>query len=172
MKIYVCTYNVCVYICTPIQEAMAIEQDIQQKKQFKSAYQRMVVNIVYTANWLNSQLSEQIKPYDLSVQQFNVLRILRGQHPEPVTVNAIIERMLDKQSNASRLVDKLLAKELVVRRVCPADRRAVDVVITAKGLEVLEAIDQLQDQMEARFTNLSEDEATQLSILLDKMRDS
>ncbi|MFN8355659.1 MAG: MarR family transcriptional regulator [Spirosomataceae bacterium] len=151
---------------------MSIEHDIKQQKPFRSPYQRMVVNISYTANWLNANLAEILKPYDLSIQQYNVLRILRGQHPNPTTVNAIIERMLDKQSNASRLIDKLLSKELVSRRICPADRRAVDIVITPKGLEVLADIDELNVQWEKQLEGISTDEANVLSQLLDKIRKS
>ena len=94
---------------------------------------------------------EIFKPFDLTLQQYNVLRILRGQYPNPITVIAIIERMLDKMSNASRLVDKLLAKDLVIRRLCPHDRRAVDVIITEKGLELLEKLDTLQNQWEDKL---------------------
>ena len=101
-----------------------------------------------------------------------VINILRGQHPNPITVIAIIERMLDKMSNASRLVDKLLVKELVVRKLCPHDRRAVDVTITEKGLNHLKELDTLQNQWESKLHGLTENEALQLSTLLDKMRQS
>lgn len=148
---------------------MAIEDDIQQA-QFRNPYHKAVVNVLYTHNWLGAQQAEMFKSYDLTPQQYNVLRILRGQSPNPVTVNAIIERMLDKMSNASRLVDKLLAKDMVIRRECPHDRRAVDVVITQKGLDVLAQIDVLQKDWEASFTNLTEPEALELSSLLDKLR--
>jgi DNA-binding MarR family transcriptional regulator len=148
---------------------MSIEKDIQQPA-FKSPYSKAIINIIYTNNWLQSLQVEIFKPFDLSLQQYNVLRILRGQYPNPITVIAIIERMLDKMSNASRLVDKLLAKELVVRRLCPHDRRAVDVIITEKGMNLLAEIDDLQDTWEEKLKGLSESEALQLSELLDKMR--
>ena len=150
---------------------MSIEQDIKQTN-FKSPYSKAVINVLYTNNWLQSMQVEIFKPFDLTLQQYNVLRILRGQYPNPITVIAIIERMLDKMSNASRLVDKLLAKDLVMRRLCPQDRRAVDVIITEKGLELLEEIDALQSQWESKLHGLSEREALQLSELLDKMRKS
>ncbi len=150
---------------------MSIEQDIKQTN-FKSPYSKAVINVLYTNNWLQSMQVEIFKPFDLTLQQYNVLRILRGQYPNPITVIAIIERMLDKMSNASRLVDKLLAKDLVMRRLCPQDRRAVDVIITEKGLELLEEIDALQSQWESKLHGLSESEALQLSELLDKMRKS
>jgi len=148
---------------------MSIEKDIQQPA-FKSPYSKAIINIIYTNNWLQSLQVEIFKPFDLSLQQYNVLRILRGQYPNPITVIAIIERMLDKMSNASRLVDKLLAKELVVRRLCPHDRRAVDVIITEKGMNLLSEIDELQHTWEEKLHGLSESEALQLSELLDKMR--
>lgn len=150
---------------------MSIERDIKQAN-FKSPYSKAVINILYTNNWLQSLQVEIFKPFDLTLQQYNVLRILRGQHPNPITVIAIIERMLDKMSNASRLVDKLLVKELVVRKLCPHDRRAVDVTITEKGLNLLKELDTLQNQWESKLHGLTENEALQLSTLLDKMRQS
>jgi DNA-binding MarR family transcriptional regulator len=148
---------------------MSLENDIKQSN-FKSPYSKAIVNIIYTNNWLQSLQVEIFKPFDLTLQQYNVLRILRGQYPQPITVIAIIERMLDKMSNASRLVDKLLAKDLVVRKLCPNDRRAVDVIITEKGMNLLSEIDELQDKWEDKLHGLTEAEALQLSDLLDKMR--
>ena len=150
---------------------MSLEQDIKQTN-FKSPYSKAVINIIYTNNWLQSLQVEIFKPFDLTLQQYNVLRILRGQYPNPITVIAIIERMLDKMSNASRLVDKLLVKDLVIRRLCPHDRRAVDVIITEKGMKLLEELDELQHQWEDKLHGLTESEALQLSELLDKMRRS
>jgi DNA-binding MarR family transcriptional regulator len=148
---------------------MSIEKDIHQKT-FKNPYQKVIINLMYTHSWLSASQSKRLKPFGLTLQQYNVLRILRGQHPKPATVNLIIERMLDKMSNASRLVDKLLAKSLVERHVCSHDRRAVDVRITEEGLNLLKKIDVLQDEWEKTFQNLSQEEAFQLSDLLDKMR--
>ncbi len=150
---------------------MSIEKDIKQAN-FKSPFSKAIINVIYTNNWLQSLQVEIFKPFDLTLQQYNVLRILRGQYPNPITVIAIIERMLDKMSNASRLVDKLLAKDLVIRRLCPHDRRAVDVIITDKGLKLLEELDTLQHQWEDKLQGLTESEALQLSELLDKMRQS
>lgn len=148
---------------------MSIETDIKQSN-FKSLHMKAVVNIIYTNSWLQTAQMEIFKPYDLTIQQYNVLRILRGQYPNPITVIAIIERMLDKMSNASRLVDKLLLKGLAIRTECPNDRRAVDVKITPKGLNLLEELDVLQDNWENNLKGLSEEEALQLSNLLDKIR--
>ncbi len=148
---------------------MSIEQDIQQKR-FKDPYQKVVVNLMYTHSWLTDYQSRMLKPFGLTQAQYNVLRILRGQHPQPATVNLIIERMIDKMSNASRLVDKLVAKKLVDRHVCPSDRRAVDVFITQKGLDLLTGIDVKMEEGQNKFKGLNEQEANQLSDLLDKLR--
>ena len=150
---------------------MSIETDIKQAK-FRNAHHRMALNLLYTTNWLSNSQACLLKPYDLTPQQYNVLRILRGQYPNPVRVNDIIERMLDKMSNASRLVDKLLLKSLVKRTECPHDRRAVDVVITEAGLHVLSELDKMQDVWENDLKRLNEQEANILSELLDKLRGS
>jgi DNA-binding MarR family transcriptional regulator len=113
--------------------------------------------------------SKIVEPHNLSMQQYNVLRILRGQHPKSVTVKFIIERMLDKSSNASRLVDKLLAKGLVERTQSPEDRRRVDIMISKKGLELLKKLAVDFDNVN-KSLNLTEKEARSLSDLLDKMR--
>lgn len=151
---------------------MSIENDIKQQKPFKSSYQKLVVNIIYTSNWMNFEQQGLLKPFDLSSQQYNVLRILRGQYPNPITVNGIIERMLDKMSNASRLVDKLLLKGLVSRCDNAADRRACDIRITEKGNEVLALIDTHQAEWEDAMKKISIEEAETLSSLLDKLRGS
>src|SRR4051812_44694265 len=108
---------------------MRLEEEIKQSK-FKSEYHKVGVNIIYTANWLSHQHTKQCKEYDITPEQFNILRILRGQHPKPATVNLMIERMLNKMSNVSRLVEKLRKKGLVDRLTCKEDRRACDVLIT------------------------------------------
>ena len=151
---------------------MSIEKDIKQQKPFKSPYQKLVVNIIYTSNWMNFEQQTLLKPFDLSSQQYNVLRILRGQYPNPITVNGIIERMLDKMSNASRLVDKLLLKSLVSRCDNAVDRRACDIRITQKGKDVLTKIDNHQAEWENAMKNITEEEAETLSKLLDKLRGS
>ena len=150
---------------------MSIETDIKQKK-FRSAYQRLALNLVYTSNWLEYKQLEFFKGYDITSQQYNVLRILRGQQGNPIKVSDITERMLDKNSNTSRLVDKLLAKDLAKRSSCPNDRRAVDVVITEAGTQLLAELDPHVDGWEKRFNVLSEEEANLMSALLDKLRES
>jgi len=149
---------------------MKLEQAIKQKK-FRNNQQKMIINLMFTSSWLNSIIHERLKPYGLSSQQYNILRILRGQSPEPVTVNLLQDRMLDKMSNASRLVEKLRLKSLVERNICPGDRRAVDVSITAKGISLLEELDHSEGEWEKRFENLSDNETSELNRLLDKLRD-
>jgi len=151
---------------------MSIEKDIKQQKPFKSSYQKLVVNLIYTSNWMSSEQQGLLKPFDLSSQQYNVLRILRGQYPNPITVNGIIERMLDKMSNASRLVDKLLSKGYVSRCDNADDRRACDIRITETGSEILKKIDELQEAADEKMKRLTPEEAELLSSLLDKLRGS
>ena len=149
---------------------MKIEEAIQQK-QFSNAFQKAHVNILFTAAALSQQTSMALKPYRLTVQQFNILRILRGRYPEPMTIKDLTSRMLDKMSNASRLVDKLIEKGLVVRNTCPDDRRRVDVVISKAGLQVLtQASAAVESMYEVVQQQLTEEEALLLSDLLDKVR--
>lgn len=151
---------------------MSIEKDIKQQKPFKSTNQKVVVNIMYTSNWMNSEQQGLLKPFELSPQQYNVLRILRGQFPNPITVNGIIERMLDKMSNASRLVDKLLLKGYVSRCDNAIDRRSCDIRITEAGSQILKQIDEIQLNWESSRPFLNDVEADILSRLLDKLRGS
>jgi DNA-binding MarR family transcriptional regulator len=151
---------------------MSIETDIKQKK-FRSAFQRLAINLTYTSNWLGYKQMEMFKDHDITSQQFNVLRILRGQQSNPIKVSEIAERMLDKNSNTSRLIDKLLVKGLAKRTSCPSDRRAVDVVITDTGLELLSRIDPVLEEWENGLsTAITQQEAELMSSLLDKLRES
>ena len=149
---------------------MGIEEDIKQSA-FQSASQKAVVNVIYTAGWLNARSNKLLKPFDLSIQQYNILRILRGQKGKPISVNSLIDRMLDKNSNASRLVEKLRAKGYVERRTCEYDRRQVDVVISDQGLNFLADIDKDFDTLNGSANSLSEQDFLQLSDLLDRLRD-
>ncbi|MBC6988483.1 MULTISPECIES: MarR family winged helix-turn-helix transcriptional regulator [Hymenobacter] len=148
---------------------MKIEDEIKQRT-FKNEYQKAYINTVYTAGWLEQRQAAAFRDFGITLPQYNVLRILRGQHPKPSTVNLLIERMLDKTSNASRIVDKLEAKQLVTRTVCPSNRRAVDIRITEQGLNLLLSMDEVANQ-HTGLSNLSEGEAAQLNALLDKIRD-
>lgn len=141
-----------------------------KQKEFKSEHQKLFINILFTANWLNNETLKALKPFGLSPQQYNVLRILKGQHPDSITVNNIIDRMLDKSSNASRLVDKLKQKELVEREVCTNDRRQVDVKITNKGLKLLTEIGDKLDNLNGFQDAISVEDATEINNSLDKIR--
>lgn len=133
--------------------------------------QKAVLNIIYTQNNINERLIEILKPYDLSNEQYNVLRILRGQKGNPANMCLIQERMLAKTSNTTRLVDKLLLKELVTRKVCKENRRKIEVLITEKGLDILKELDPKVDNYEQNIVaNLSSSELEQLNDLLEKIR--
>lgn len=150
---------------------MKLEDEIKQKK-FKSEYQKLLLNVIFTGNWLNSQSIKSFKPFGVSPQQYNVLRILKGQHPNAITVNQIAERMLDKNSNASRLVDKLVLKELVKRETCESDRRQMDVAITDKGLKLLTNMDKNIEHIDKLMENkISKKDAEMINSILDKIRE-
>jgi DNA-binding MarR family transcriptional regulator len=148
-----------------------LEEEIKQST-FQSEGQKAYLNIIFTSGWLSLRQAAAFRPYGLTLPQFNVLRILRGQHPKPATVAMLIDRMLDKTSNASRIVDKLEEKKLVTRTVCPANRRAVDICITEAGLALLGQIDDsgLTDVRQNGMNALSDSEAALLNDLLDKIR--
>ncbi|WP_448519272.1 MarR family winged helix-turn-helix transcriptional regulator [Rhodoflexus sp.] len=152
------------YLCK-----VRIEQELQQSK-FDSEHHKAVLNILFTAGWINTIDLTMLKPFGISPQQFNVLRILRGQYPATVRLCDITPRMLDRMSNTARLVEKLRLKGLVKREQNPLNRRAVDITITNEGLALLKAIDAKMQEWHSHFTNLSEQEATQLNILLDRLR--
>lgn len=149
---------------------MKIEEEIQQSK-FQSEYQKLQINILFTASWLNQQTTQHLKPYNISWQQFNILRILRGRHPEPATVKVLAERMIDKMSNASRLVEKLRQKGYIERKECEHDRRQVDITLTDLGIKVVnESSKELEKYMKIYLDLISEKEAQQMNELLDRMR--
>ncbi len=148
---------------------MGIGKEIKQEK-FRNEHQKMLINILFTSGWLSAQHNTNLKPFGISTQQYNILRILRGQHPKPATVNLLIDRMLDKNSNASRLVEKLRLKKFVERAICLEDRRAVNVVITQKGLDLLIELDKEEASFLKKLKNLSKEQAEQLNFLLDMLR--
>lgn len=148
---------------------MGIAEEIKQEK-FKSEYGKAVVNVIFTNSWIQQKHLSVFKSYGLTTPQFNILRILRGQQPKPATVNLLIDRMLDKSSNASRIVDRLEEKKLVKRVQCKKDRRAVDVYITEAGLDLLSKLDVVMEDIQFNSNNLTEEESKVLNQLLDKMR--
>ncbi|QHT66302.1 MarR family transcriptional regulator [Rhodocytophaga rosea] len=147
---------------------MKIEEEIKQDK-FTSEFEKTSVNILFTSSWLHSLLSSALKPYGISVQQYNVLRILKGQCSKPAMLGLIQERMMDKMSNATRLVDKLIEKGLVDRKQCPMNRRQVDIVITKEGLALIEKIQPALNKIDHSF-GINDEEARILNQLLDKFR--
>lgn len=151
---------------------MGLEEDIKQGKRFENAYEKLLVNVMYTNSWLVEQQAKIFKPYGLTVPQYNVLRILRGAYPDPCTINSLIERMLDRMSNASRIVDRLEAKYLVERKVCESDRRAKDVVITKKGLQTLEEVDERMHQWLDTFSDIQKSQVETASTVLDSLRET
>jgi DNA-binding MarR family transcriptional regulator len=147
---------------------MKLEEAIKQSK-FTNAQHKALLNLIYAAGLVHAEQTRFFKMYDLSPQQFNVLRILRGQHPNPASVGLVQERMLDQMSNASRLIEKLKQKKLLTRRECKEDRRQVDIVITEDGLKLLSEIDKKFNEFENRLAQLSDKDAEQLNGLLDQI---
>jgi MarR family transcriptional regulator, 2-MHQ and catechol-resistance regulon repressor len=150
---------------------MGIDQDILQSK-FRNEHQKAGVNLLYTYGWMMERTKELFASEDITPQQFNILRILRGSYPRPLSTLQIRERMLDKMSDTSRIVDRLITKGLVKKGTCKTDRRLVDVMIADKGKKMLERLDKRQDELDNIIGNLSEKEAGILSELLDKIRSS
>jgi MarR family transcriptional regulator, 2-MHQ and catechol-resistance regulon repressor len=148
---------------------MNIHKDIQQTK-FASSRHKAVINILFTYGWALERIKNILALQDITHQQFNILRILRGSFPKPLSTLQIRERMLDKMSDTSRIVDRLILKELAQKTTSARDKRLVDVVITEKGLELLKKIDDGPDLTLSVMENISEEEAEQLSSILDKVR--
>lgn len=148
---------------------MALEKDIQQDK-FYNEFEKAAINILFTSSWLHNINSARFKKYDITPEQFNVLRILRGSHPKKMMLADITSRMIDKNSNATRLVEKLRQKGLVIREICEKNRRQVDISITEKGLAVLKKIDAEENEWLSTLKNISKTEAQDLNRILDKLR--
>lgn len=148
---------------------MNIQQEIRQSR-FSSEYHKLWVNILFTANWLRAAELRIFRGYAISPQQYNVLRILRGQHPKPASLHLIRERMLDRESNASRLVDKLCEAGLASRVECPVNRRKVDIRLTEKGLELLHKLDPETELLVQKIACIGEDNAENMNGLLDLLR--
>lgn len=147
---------------------MALEDDIKQSK-FRNEFQKAGINIIYTFNWLSERMKNLFEVHGLTLQQFNILRILRGAG-QPLSTLQIRQRMLDKMSDTSRIVDRLIIKGLVKKEICKSDKRLVDVYITEKGKKILAKLDNHQDEMDGMLNNLTETEAKTINILLDKIR--
>ena len=141
---------------------MRLEDELQQTH-FDSEVLKALLNVLVTADKISAATNTALKPFGISKEQFNVLRILRGQHPEPATVQSIAARMISKSSNATRLVEKLRCKGLLERRQCASDRRKVDVVITREGLDLLKQVDPVMQENGYQVVNLTSEEAQQLN---------
>lgn len=148
---------------------MKLEDEIKQKK-FTNEFHKANVNLLFTSTWLNSVHHKFFKKYGISTQQFNILRILRGQNGATVPLKLLTERMLDKMSNTSRLVEKLHQKKLVERSICEDNRRQIDIKLSVKGLELVNEISDELDKKHKGKQNLTVDEAKELNRLLDKLR--
>lgn len=148
---------------------MSLEDDIKQQK-FQTEHQKASINILFTGSWLYNINASHLKKFSITPEQFNVLRILRGSHPKPMMLADITERMIDKNSNCTRLVEKLRQKNFVNREICENNRRQVDISITDKGLQLLKKID--SDSLDwAKFSEkISKTEAKELNRILDKLR--
>ena len=148
---------------------MGIEKDIQQTN-FRNEFQKMGINIIYTANWLNEKMGQILSTEDITQQQYNILRILRGSDA-PLSTLKIRERMLDKMSDTSRIVDRLIVKGLVEKFACVKDKRLVDITVTKKGLQLLEKLDALNEPIDSILKGVSEKEAHTINQILDKLRE-
>ena len=147
---------------------MTLEKEINQQV-FRSEYQKAIINLIYTFNWVSEKINRRFEPFDITQQQFNILRILRGAG-QPLSTLQIRQRMLDKMSDTSRIVDRLVKKGMVKKSVCREDRRLVDILLTDKGKKLLQSMDGLNEEMESIFKYLSDEEAKHLNVLLDKIR--
>lgn len=148
---------------------MKLEDEIKQKV-FKSPQQKLVVNLLFTSNWLNNHFNTFFKKHDVTVQQFNVLRILRGQYPNTCALKLIKDRMLDRMSDASRIVDKLVLKGYVQRSQCTDDRRSLNLIISEKGLSLLKKLEFLDTKTDELLKTLSLKQMETLNDLLDELR--
>ena len=149
---------------------MSIENEIKQPN-FKNERQKSVINLIYTYNWVTEKIKVHLDKYDITSQQFNILRILRGTGV-PLSTLQIRQRMLDKMSDTSRIVDRMVRKNLVTKTISSVDKRLVDVEISDSGKKLLDKLDERQDEMDAVLENISIEEAQSLNSLLDKIRNS
>lgn len=148
---------------------MSLETDIKQEK-FDSEFHKVAVNLLFTSSWLYNINAAHLKAFDITPEQFNVLRILRGSHPKALMLAEITCRMIDKSSNATRLVEKLRLKRLVKREICEGNRRQVDIMITPNGLDLLSKIDKESKGWQSTLKGISKAEAKELNRILDKLR--
>ncbi len=150
---------------------MKIEEAISQPK-FSSAIQKSNINLLYTTSWINSEMHHAFKPLGISSQQFNIMRILKGQNGRPASLKLITNRMIDKMSNTSRLIDKLVAKGYVKRETAACDRRQLEITLTDKGSTHLEKASRDVDKISQKlFSHMDEKKLNTLSDILDELRE-
>lgn len=149
---------------------MKLENEIKQTKPFRSEIQKLMLNISFTSSWLNSQFTSLLKPYGISPPQYNVLRILKGKYPDSYCNQDITQRMIDKSSNATRIVDKLIEKKLASRNENNSDRRLVNIMITKNGLELLKVIEKNTQEQQFTFYGMNEEKAKLMNEWLDELR--
>jgi DNA-binding MarR family transcriptional regulator len=157
------------FVTEILNNLMTIETRIKQKK-FKNNAEKAIVNIAYTQSYFSLKINTVLKTYNISSQQFNVLRIIKGQHPRPVSIGGITSRMIDKMSNTSRLISRLEKKDLVQRVNNPFDGRQINVFLTLRGTRILKKLNALVDSVVNDHSHLSEEELIELNRLLDKIR--
>ncbi len=161
----------CLIPLTPIfaqTSLMNIEREIQQTS-FRNEYQKATINLLFSSNWLLEKIREFLEKEDITHQQYNILRIIRGSQ-QPLSTLQIRERMLDKMSDTSRIVERLMKKELVAKKICMMDKRLVEVTLTDKGIKLLDRLEMSNQQLDDIAANLTMDEAKELNTLLDKLR--
>jgi len=150
---------------------VGIQEEIKQIKPFKSEFQKLLINIQFTGNWLNASFAQFLKPFGITPHQYNVLRILKGKFPDGYKNQEIAERMIDKSSNSTRIADKLLEKKLITRSEHKTDRRQVDIRITKKGLELIDKIDLSPNVIRQKAKTFNEINAKLMNEWLDNLRE-
>lgn len=149
---------------------MSTDKELREKA-YSSEFQRLRINILYTANWLNTQDREFLKPYGITTKQFNILRILRGHKGKTaLSILEIKQKMIDHMSDVSRLIDRLMKKDLILRKNCEVDRRTIRIAITKDGLRLLSKIDEFIPKLDEVFLNITEEDAIVLNKGLNKLR--
>ncbi|MBP7822123.1 MAG: MarR family transcriptional regulator [Saprospiraceae bacterium] len=148
---------------------MELEDELRTRR-FRSVKHKALLNVLFSAYWLRNELNTKLKPFKITVEQFNVMRILRGSAPNPLTIKDISSRMIERASNVSRILDKLELKNYILRTQSSFDKRESSIIITAKGEQLLKKLDVIVNIEEERLSNLTDDEALLLNQLLDKIR--
>ena len=145
-------------------------EDVIKQREFRSEAHKAMVNLIYTSSQILTKISEVTESFGITRQQYNVLRILRGQYPGAASINEIKDRMLDRMSDCSRLADRLAAKSLITKSHCASDKRSVDITITNEGLDLLERMEPAVSSIESVFSSFSQGEVNRFNDMLDRLR--